>query len=306
MSLNVEELRESRLKPVVGYEEFINSTGKLPSHLFCFFEGKDNPYYVPRIKKYTSNFHTIICGNRSAVIYIHKLIKNQSVYDKYKKAYFIDRDFNETQTKQNPPIFETPCYSIENLYVSGIVFKQILSNEFNLSETTNTLHQKYLSLYKDRQEEFHNAALLFNCWYACLVKIRNTENKLTGVQLDKKFPKGFIEFTIDKILQNYDFEKMKSTFLFATELDEKILNLKMLEFKNCDASKTFRGKYEMEFLLRFIDLMIVDAKQKHQLNLKLSSVGGAINNEIAIAVFSSYAETPEILDNYLKTILSIK
>lgn len=303
MSLNVEELRESRLKPVVGYEEFINSTSKLPNHLFCFFEGKDNPYYVPRIRKYTSDFHPINCGGSSYVIKIHSLIKNQPVYDKYRKAYFIDRDFNETLTTQSPPIFETPCYSIENLYVSASVFKEILSNEFNLSETTNPLHEKYLSLFKERQKEFHDATLLFNSWYACLIKIRNTKNIQTGVQLNNKFPKGFIEFSIDKIVQNYDFEKIKNTEQNAIEVSLETLNHKISEYKNCDASKTFRGKYEMEFLIKFIDLMIDDSK-KNQKKL-MFSFSGSLNNERAISVYSNYAETPETLDNYLKAVLLI-
>jgi len=303
MSLGVEQMLESTTAAENVYHEFMISTSKLPNHLFCFFEGKDNPYYVPRIKKHTNDYHTINCKGRSIVLEVHQLIKNQSVYNKYKKAFFIDRDFNQTLSLQNHPIFETPCYSIENLYTSPSVFKEILSNEFHLSETTNTLHQKYFELYTVRQKEFHEATLQFNSWYACLISIRNTENKQTGVQLKTKFPKGFINFSIDKITQNYNLETLKSNYPNATEIDDVILNLKIAEFKNCDASKTFRGKYEMEFLIKFVDSMIIDAKNNENINLKLSSSGGAINNEIAIAIFSSYAETPETLDEYLTTVL---
>jgi hypothetical protein len=302
MSITIDLMRDSNSKSVVAYTEFVLSTSKLSNHLFCFFEGKDNPYYVPRIKKYTTDYHPIKCGGRSKVLEVYNLIKNQEVYKKYKKAFFIDRDFNETLSLQNPSVFETPCYSIENLYVSQSVFREILSNEFHMSETTNTLYGKYSGLYQERQKEFHSAILLFNAWYACMIDIRNNNNMQTGVQLEEKFPKGLIQISIDKIIKNYTFQDLKNKFAKATEINEAVLKLKIQEFENCDASKTFRGKYEMEFLLKFIDLMLQEAKKnKEVVNF---SFKGSLNNERAISVFSTYAETPESLNDYLRQVVA--
>lgn len=302
MSLSVEQLRNSTTRPVVAYTEFMNSTGKLPNHLFCFFEGKDNPYYVPRIKKHTSDFHTIKCGGRSKVLEVHNLIKNQEVYKDYKKAFFIDKDFNEELSEQNPIIYETPCYSIENLFVDYRSFKQILSNEFYLSETTNLLHQKYLDLYKNRQEEYHDAVLLFNAWYACLINIRNSQGQETGVKLDNKFPKGLVNISLDQVSYGYTFEDLKNIFPNASEVTLDNLNIKVEEFKNCNKLKSFRGKYEMDFLLRFIDLMLAEGKKNNE-QIKFS-FDGALNNERAISVFTNYAETPDCLDVYINKVIN--
>ncbi|WP_396188529.1 DUF4435 domain-containing protein [Flavobacterium sp.] len=304
MSLSVEEMRNSTTISVVAYAEFANSTRALPNHLFCFFEGKDNPYYVPRIKKYTNDYHPIKCGGRSKVLEVYELIKNQAVYSRYKKAFFIDRDFNEAMPEQNPPIFETPCYSIENLYVSSSIFKEILSNEFHLSETTNPLHQKYFDLYQQRQDNFHDAVLLFNAWYSCLIDRRNNEIIQTGVQLANKFPRGLISISMDEVLINYDFNQLKEKFPSAIEVNEENLAVKIEEFRNCDKLKTFRGKYEMEFLIKFIELMISNAKENEE-DVRFS-FDGALNNERAISVFTNYAETPEILYNYLESVTSNK
>ena len=86
----LDELRKSKDKPQVA--EFALSTGRYPRHLFCFFEGKDNAYYVPRIKRYTDEYLPIKCGGRENVL---RLISNRSEYAVYKTAYFVDRDFNE-------------------------------------------------------------------------------------------------------------------------------------------------------------------------------------------------------------------
>ena len=114
----LDTLKQSKDKPQVAFQEFTLSTRKHAEHLFCFFEGKDNPYYVPRIKRFTDNYFPIKCGGRENVLEVYRLITNRVEYNHYKKAFFIDRDFNPTLPIQNPPIFETPCYAIENLYVS--------------------------------------------------------------------------------------------------------------------------------------------------------------------------------------------
>lgn len=62
--LYLEQLRKSRNKPQVAYQEFALSTRQKPKHLFCFFEGKDNAYYVSRINRFTDDFYPIKCGGK--------------------------------------------------------------------------------------------------------------------------------------------------------------------------------------------------------------------------------------------------
>ncbi len=52
----IEKLRKSTDKAQVAYHKFCLLTGKAKEALFCFFEGKDNAYYVPRIKRFTDNY----------------------------------------------------------------------------------------------------------------------------------------------------------------------------------------------------------------------------------------------------------
>jgi len=273
--------------------------------LFCFFEGKDNAYYVPRIKRYTDNYYPIKCGGRDKVLDVYRLITIHSEYDKYKKTFFIDRDFNEPLPPHNPPIFETPGYSIENLYVSVDVFKEILKNEFHLSEVSDKSFPVCITLFTDRQKEFHQATTLFNAWYACLIEIRNKTGNQTGANLDDKLPRDFIDFTLDSVVAKYDVEKIKQTFPKALEVSEDILNAKFVEFTNCEHHKIFRGKYEMQFVVTIIELILQDSsKAKKHIKEKIKfSFGEKLSNEQAINVFSGYAETPESLINYLKQVI---
>lgn len=300
----LEELRASRDKKQTVYTEFALSVRKFPTHLFCFFEGNDNGYYVPRIKKYTSDYVPIPCNGREKVLGVYELIINKKEYDKYKKAFFIDKDFNPSLPLKNPPIFETPCYSIENLYVSGSVFEEILINNFHLSLTTDIDFETCKSIYQSRQNEFHVATLLFNAWYACLIEKRNNENIETGVNLSDKFPKGFLEIDLNEVKSNYDLEKIKETFKNAVPISEEELSKKIEEFENLEAHKTFRGKYELNFMITILDLLVKDSKTENQfVESKINfAFFDSLNIEKAIEVFSSYAETPQELEDYLNKI----
>lgn len=301
----LEELRRSRDKAQVAFQEFALSTGKYPDHLFCFFEGKDNAYYVPRIKRYTSHYQPIKCGNRDSVLKTHTLISNRPEYDDYKKAFFIDRDFNTPHGESDPPIFETPCYSIENLYVSVDVFREILANVFHLLEFGDRdVFEGCISLYRERQNEFHDAVCLFNSWYACLIEIRNSTGKTTGVNLEDKLPKGFIEVTLEAVTCNYNLDSIKDKFPNATEIEEIVLNAKLDEFRNCEKGKVYRGKYEMQFLIKFIQLLLQDSHSSRAVvkSKITSSFGDHLSHQQAIDIFGGYAETPESLTEYLQAV----
>jgi len=306
----IEKLRKSLDRPQVAYQEFALSTGKSPDYLFCFFEGKDNSYYVPRIKRFTENYCQIKCGGKQSVLAVYSLITGKEEYKKYKLGFFIDRDFNQPIGTLAPPIFETPCYSIENLYVSSSVFKEILVNEFHLSEVSDSNFNKLSELYEQRQAEFHQSVLLFNAWYCCLIEKKEAENIKTGATLEDKFPRNFIEINLNGISSNYDFEKIKEQFPNAIEVDFAKVEEKMQQFQSLEMHKEFRGKYELEFLVTMIKEILNDSRTvKSVVNSKINFAfgdGSGLNQEQALNIFSAYAETPPSLSSYLEEVVRDK
>lgn len=307
-STYVEKLRESRDKAQVAFQEFGLLVGKYPNNMFCFFEGKDNAYYIPRLRQYTDKYYPIKCGGREKVLKVYNLIKGQKVYDKYTKAFFVDKDFNQPLPLNIPPVYETPCYSIENLYVSESVFRQILINEFHLSEGSDTVYKTCMDLFMKRRTEFHESICLLNAWYSCLIDRRNNEGIETGVQLDEKPPKGFLNISLERVSSNYDIDVIKSTFVNALEIDTEKLSNKLTEFEKCECHLYFRGKYELYFLIKFIHLLLLDSNTTKKIFARKInfSFGDAssINLEQALSIFSGYADTPPCLHNYLKQVIA--
>ncbi|MDR0603993.1 MAG: DUF4435 domain-containing protein [Bacteroidales bacterium] len=305
--MHIEELRKSKNRPQVAFQEFALSTGEKSGHLFCFFEGKDNAYYIPRIKQYTTDYYPIKCGNKKATLDVYALIVGKPEYKQYKLGFFIDRDFNDSVGEKAPPIFETPCYSIENLYVSLNVFKEIIINEFHLSETNDReLFITILNLYEKRQKEFHAAILLLNAWYACLIEKKDREQIDTGVVLNDLKLKDLVDIKLYHVGQKYDIEKLKEIFPHAIEIDEITLNLKIELFKSVEQHKVFRGKYEIEFLLKLIREILSDSyKTRTVMTEKINTSfgdGSSLNQELLLNLFSAYAETPQELIYYLKVV----
>jgi hypothetical protein len=307
----IDELRKSKNKPQVAFHEFALATGTRQNHLFCFFEGKDNAYYVPRIKRFTNDYYTIKCGNKDAVLSVYAIIVNKPEYRKYKLGFFIDRDFDKSIGSKTPPIFETPCYSIENLYVSLSVFKDILMNEFHLSEITDKqLYNDLSDLYETRQKEFHSAVLLLNAWYSCLIDKKNSEGIKTGVSFRDLNLNECVHINLHNVTQNYNIQSLKDKFPNAIEIDEATLNQKIELFKLLEHHKVFRGKYEMDFLLKIIKEMLLDSyKTKSVIKDKIRfsfGDGSSLSQEQLLNIFEAYAETPYTLTEYIKTVTEAK
>ncbi|MDI9365281.1 MAG: DUF4435 domain-containing protein [Flavobacterium sp.] len=303
MTSYIEQLRQSKDKAAVAYQEFTLSAKKYINYFFCFFEGDDNAYYVPRIKKLTDEIYPINCGGRDKVLKVYEIISNQEVYNKYSKAFFIDRDFNRQYQNNRDLIFETPCYSIENLYVNQSVFEQILIHDFHFSRNDANF-KVCISLFNDRFKEFNSSVTLFNSWYACLIQVRNQTGKQTGAQLEENLPKGLVDITLQAVNANYDLATIKQIFPESTEVDAEIFDNKFTEFQNCDAELIFRGKYQLEFLITLLQLIINDSK-KDQLYVKSKinySFDGVLNHKRALSVFTNYASTPKSLNDFLKKI----
>lgn len=285
----------------VAYQDFMLHVKANKNGLFCFFEGKDSNYYAPRIKQFsTVNYYPIKCGGKEKVLKVYELISGHVEYGKYKKAFFIDRDFDESII--NSDIYETPYYAIENFYTSVDVFKEIIKNSLGLSEISED-YQTCLNLYTQRQQEFHQAILEFNAWYACLIYLKNTQKIETGVQLADKLPKEInLKFSLESISANYTTQQLQNGFSKAPNISLESLSQKIKDFSNCEQHKIFRGKYEMEFVVKILELIILDSdKPKKFLKEKIAfSFSSKLSNEQAIALFSPYAETPDCLVTYLE------
>lgn len=119
----------------VHFMKFMNIVSKNPRATICFFEGEDRKYYVTRLDLAGDNFcwAGIDCNGKKNVLALYELIATHDTYKNALVAFFVDRDFDEPIPQEiRSVVYETPCYSIENLYCTDHCIQRVLSIEFKL------------------------------------------------------------------------------------------------------------------------------------------------------------------------------
>lgn len=302
---DVNILRESRGKAAVAFQEFAINASKFSDHVFCFFEGAkgtDNPYYIPRIKNYVTKYYPIRCSGKEQVLKVRDLIAKKAEYAKYFIAFFVDRDFDPSILPERDDVYETPCYSIENLYVKDNVFEEILCSHLGILKSTPEF-DICMVLFRKLQHEYHEATLTFNAWYSLLIDFKHATGTETGVKLDDKLPPGFIEISLDGVTSHYDLSTLINTFPKAPKIGIAELLKREQDFKVVDCCYYFRGKYELYFVCKFIDMLITDSKTSKTIFKKpINTTYPTMNNDLAISILSCYANTPACLSSYLENL----
>lgn len=300
MAMTVEDLiREREDATSVAYQKFVLLTSSNSDSLFCFFENKDAPYYHMRIKaNFLGNVHYIACGNKSMVLKTHKLLEEHREYDKYKLAFFVDKDFDESLKCKFEQLYETPSYSIENLYCSVNAFKEFIKTELQIGED-EPLHNVVMQLYQKLQHDFLNASVLFNAWYK-LQKRKGVElNTKPDVSLPNSLISSFIEVSLEGINQIYDIERIIEKYPNHLPYLEEELNNSINELNESDLRLHLRGKFIFNFMITFIKQLVEDGADTNRRKVLTRKIKYHMDNSNALSLLTCYADTPQCLNDFL-------
>lgn len=238
------------------------------------------------------------CGGRENVEEAYKLISQKNEYDHVKKAFFVDHDFCSSTIAGNKEVYETPCYSIENLYVSTTAFSRILVREFGIN-SIDADYRKSIDDYINRMSEYNSAILFFNAWLSCQRK--KGMGHLTVRLSDFKIVKNFSCITIESINVKIpiDLSFLQARFPDAYWLDQDELDREIVTLDASDKVKVFRGKFELECMRRILLSMLDHNRNGTYFSEVRKSV--SINpNSNTLSSLSEYADTPECLVAFLK------
>lgn len=301
--MDIQKVKEARNKGVVAFSRYCQEKKKYRNYLFCFFEGEDAKYYFPRIEKYSGyKYDKIIhynCGGKKGVLKALSLVGKNSDEFYTAKAFFVDSDYDTTKY-DNPLLYQTPCYSIENFYASKEAFSKLLNREFGINTTEKDFF-KCCSDYSQRQQEFHDETIYINSWLACQRVLEESLENHKVVLSDFKISKLFSEITIDSIVskEKINREKLEQLFPDSMYVEECEIEKEIEYFKNGDMGRLFRGKFEIEFLKKIIDSLKVKNKTGGYFSRKYTSVNIDPNIN-TLSTLENYADTPQSLIDFLK------
>lgn len=301
----VQNMAQARDNVSVKYHEFMRicSKNKFP----VFFEGEDEKYYSIRLDSLTNlEWIGINTGGKKKVISLREKIKASEAYYDKKAFFFIDSDFDHNEEiSKFTDVYLTPCYSVENLYISDSAFIKILRSEFNISEydESSDCYLRAIQCFKERKREFLEAIMDFNLLIHYLrMKEASGELKtklnLNNIDIDKLVSIGLTE--VKKI---YSLEKHRELFPELPENFELNLDISKSSFLNKNSEIIFRGKQNLDFFRAFILLLRQDRgkKSNREVFLKIGRTKLQLSKANTLSELSQYADTPNCLKEFLAT-----
>lgn len=299
----VQNMAQSRQNISVKYHEFmlICSRNKFP---ICF-EGEDEKYYSSRIDSLTNlDWTGINCGGKGKVIALREKIRASESYHNKEVLFFIDSDFDDNEEFNGYiDVYVTPCYSVENLYVSDSCFTRILRSEFGISEF-NEDYECYLQvmhIFNNRKREFFESITDFNLLIHYL-RMKEASGELkTRLNLNNIEIEKLVSISLTEVKKVYTLEKYRELF---PDLPEKLdinLDISRSHFDGKSSEINFRGKQSLEFFRAFIMLLKQDRGKK--CNREIFHESGKVKLQLTkantLSELSQYADTPNCLKQFI-------
>lgn len=301
--LRIKMMDDKMATDVVGYHRFMLKYPKNRKLPICIVEGEDEKYYGLRVKIICNNLTPvfIVCEGKKGVKDTFDLISSKKEYREGKIFYFVDRDFDALI--ENTSIYETPYYSIENFYTGDETFSCILRNQFKLNEDDEE-YRIAMDLFKERQREFHESTRYFNSWIL-LQRQLSSKGKMSRLNLSNINIKNFVSINLNRVIPKYDINKIHNYFSGAYKLLHEQVQDKFDELEDVNYQQVFRGKFEIQFLEKFLELIQEDIGSPEESSVYFKEKRSvSLNFYDIVSQFSSFAETPDCLVDYIKNIWS--
>ncbi|WP_171462111.1 DUF4435 domain-containing protein [Acinetobacter radioresistens] len=320
-------LNRAQNLPTKYFLEFTRVHASQEYDFIICIEGNDQPYYVTPCSVYlqSNKIYYLRCNGKKNVTDLIDILEksDEETYKQSKCFGLVDKDYGIEFNNIYPHrIYETPCYSYENFYLSLSCFKKILEAHFNVKKF-NDFHKDYevvLNNYTARLKDYINIIKE--------VDKRYRATRISAKVLNEKLPKyhsadinlNSIKIDLDKI-SFVDGKNIDSCFNKDISLYYSIesYNAAIIEYKHDDLwkyIKDIRGKFLISFLCSYIRKLIDDINniqnpvcfQQRNLLKKTNAlekqyfykVQLSFDNSSIISSISQYADQPDCLKEFLQ------
>lgn len=296
--MKIQKMREERQSDNSVFMQFVHNSRQYNDYVFCFYEGEDGKYYDSRIRQLFGNkICTYTVRGKKNVLKLFDKIQRDDYYEDVCTMFFVDSDYDEalSQERKSDKIFETPCYSIENLYVQDECLMRILQSEFGLNEIDEDF-KKCMQDFKNREDDFNSKIFDFNAMLYLQRKKNNLKKNYSfnSIKTSKLLKVGIKEVKISK-----EYDKTMSKIKETLEIkDEEIEKAKKELLKKGPLSIVFRGKNQLDFFVEFIKIIKELNKCSKYFKIKHNNVHLNITDN-RLSELSQYAITPVELQKFL-------
>ncbi|WP_409524485.1 DUF4435 domain-containing protein [Nitrincola sp. MINF-07-Sa-05] len=301
----VNTLIKSRSNLSVKFIEFtrIASKGKYA----VFFEGEDEKYYSIRINSIRPDikWSAINAGGKSNVVELRRRIRRHETYSISACMFFVDADFDDNSAiLEFGDIYVTPCYSVENLYISLGAYTRILSAEFGINDSRENeqCYANSIRVFENTKSVYIDVIKPFN-FLVRELRLMERRGEIEGrLNINNVKFEDLVRIDLEVVEKVYDEKNPKSLFPdFREEFAVELENSEQY-FENLSGELWFRGKQNLEFFRVFLEKIKAERCRKD--SRKIFKDKGNVKLQISkgncISELSQYADTPPCLRDYLE------
>lgn len=271
-----------------------------PNKVFCFVEGRDEPYYHDRVMqllKERPNF--IKCGGKRCVIEAYRYIEQKgSLEDNERTLFFVDRDYDLYQVPKG--IYITDSYSIENFYTSWETIERVLLDFMFVSEKNCRLAH---ALFCKFSTSYHALAVKLNAFCYTIRKYELDNNEITTIKFDNLKVGKYIEAKGDiaKCIFRSDhanYKQLCEEHNITYPIDISAFTENEAKF-NPNNTYNFRGKFELQYITWFLQ-KIQSAIKNGKEGFDKKDIDRVHDFHInTLLIMSKFATTPSSLEDYI-------
>ncbi len=248
----IDKMREARDRPSVLKDALILLRGRSPSLPILAVEGReDSEVYAQWIRRISEDlrYEFLRCNGKDRVLALRDMVE-RDVNGIQRDVYFlVDRDFDYLKGRPaSASTYVTDTYSVENAVVNGEAVTELVRVNFGC-EADPDLRRQIQTVFDSVYSAFLGASKPVNFRIFCARKLSIEIPK----GLDNVKCTDLIELAVEHIVER----EVKSCDLIFLEREPtetectELLN----EFETLDAAMRYRGKYALEFLVRWLKLL---------------------------------------------------
>ena len=266
-------------------------------NIICFVEGKyDVDYYLGHFRHHFGEYFELLeCKNKKNVLKAYDTFYS-SDHSNVKMGFFVDRDFDDNL--YNMPIYVTDVYLIENYYCSVEAVKRILKYALKIQEESEI--NDALSYYESCANDFHHTVAEFNSFYSVIKKKQREADCSYKVCLKDTFPNELATIEIGNCRKSYTLSTLLNKYsLPQTLMTQKEVDDESVILLSRNPFCSFRGKYELEFVIKFLTKIVNEANKKNPTSIVKQKISATINKVCFMSDYAQYADVPNSLKDYL-------
>jgi hypothetical protein len=309
------------------FQEFTRVFGSKEYEFIACIEGNDQPYYVIPCSHYlkSNKIYYLRCNGKKNVTELIDILENsdQEVYRKSNCFGLVDRDYGIDFINKYPSrIYETPCYSYENFYLSIDCLKKILESHFNI--------KKFNDFFEDYERIIENYTTRLSDYISL---IKEVDKLYRSSQISaKKYKEGLPSYASAEIifspikitLENVDFENGKNFInCFKKDITSSYSEISYEDSNSNYQHNNFwkfvndiRGKFLITFLNTYLKKLMDDINnldspvcfvQRNRLKKQklidkqfIYKVQLNFDNATILSSLAQYADQPDCLKEFLR------